>query len=171
MASPSPVTMPSLVIQESSTYVVRKGASIVLGQAARISLQSNVPTRKLPRLGDTNKKTSYGVAEHSIQLEIYAEQDPIQLAQVLGGTTKPVSGGWAGTEELRINPTVAPYTLYVDVYDGATGTADDLVGTWTLTDFKPSSLSAGIQGDSPVSYQINGEVSDIFFSPEAGVGA
>ena len=51
MASPSPITMPTFEVTQSSVYVVKKG-SIVLGQVASANPQSNVPSRKLARLGD-----------------------------------------------------------------------------------------------------------------------
>ncbi len=166
----SPTTLPTLQVQEGQLYVLRKGVSTIIGQAVRVQPQSNVPTRKIPRLGDTNKATSYQPAEHSVSIEIYAERDPAQMAQLLGGSTKPVSGGWAGTEELRLNPTVAAFDLFVDVYETATGSGDVLAGTWTLDNFKPSSLSVPVQADNVVTHTINGEIDDLYYTPAAGYG-
>lgn len=166
----SPTTMPALQVQEGQLYVLRRG-STVIGQALRVQPQSNVPTRKVPRLGDTNKSTSYQPAEHSVSIEIYAERDPVALAQLLGGAVKPASGGWVGTEVLSLNPTVAAFDLFVDVYETATGTSDELAGTWTLENFKPSSLSVPVQADNVVTHTINGELDSLTYTPEAGYGA
>ena len=57
----SPTTLPTLQVQEGQLYVLRRGTSVI-GQAVRVQPQSNVPTRKIPRLGDTNKATSYAPA-------------------------------------------------------------------------------------------------------------
>ena len=170
MASPSPITMPTFEVTQSSVYVVKKG-SLVLGQVASANPQSNVPSRKLARLGDTNKHTTYQPAEHSMQLQMYSEFDPDQLAEILGGTIKPSTGGWAGTETLRLNPSIAAFDLTIDVYDAATGVSDTLQGAWTIDNFKPTTLNIPMGADSEITYTLNGECDDIYFSPDAGIGA
>ena len=163
MASPSPVTMPAFEVTESQVYVVKKSTT-VMGQMASFAMQSNVPSRKVARIGDTNKSTSYSPAEHSANMELYSEFDPDELATILGD---PKGGNWAGTEELRLNSTITAYDLTVEVYDAATGVSDTLLATWTIDNFKPTSLAVQIRADSPVTYTINGECDDIFLTPES----
>lgn len=177
MSSPYGITMPTFEVTQSSVYVVKKyvdgGANdIVLGQVANANPQSNVPSRKLARLGDTNKHTTYQPAEHSMQLQMYSEFDPDQLAAVLGGTTKPVSGGWSGYEQLRLNPSVTAFDLVIEVYLSATGISgtDVLQGQWTIDNFKPTTLNIPIGADSEVTYTLNGECDDIWYTPEAQIG-
>lgn len=170
MSNPAGVTMPALDLLESSVAVLRK-SSTVLGQVVRVQPQSQIPTRKVARLGDTNKYTSYQPAEHSLQLEIYGQKTVKEMALLLGGTAMPGSGGWVGTEVLRLNPTVAKFDLLLDVYDAATGTGDDLQGTWTFKNFKPTTLNPNYQSDSSLTFTINGECDDIYYEPEAGIGA
>ena len=170
MASPSPVTMPAFQVTEGQVFILRK-ASTVLGQVSRVNPRSNTPSRKIARLGDTNKSTSLAPTEHTISVEIYHETDPSELAAILGGTAKPGSGGWVGTEQLFLNATVTPFDLSVDVYDGATGTSDSLVGTWEIADFRPASMNVNIQADSAATITIDGEPASIIFEPAAGVGA
>ena len=168
MASPSPVnaTMPLMELTESSVFIVRK-ASNIIGQTIRIQPKSTIPTKKVARLGDTTKKVSYQPTESSVSLEIYTEKDPDQLALLLGGTVKPGSGGWVGTEKLFLNPTITAYDLLIDQYDAASGTSDALVGTWTLKNFKPTSLDLNLQSDNPATLTINGEMEDFYLSPHA----
>lgn len=171
MANPFGVTMQAFEIVESAQAVVRKGASDVLGQVASISLNSNVPTRKVARVGDTSKSTSYQPTEHSGSIVIYTELDPDEFG-ALFGVTKPASGGWAGTEVIRLNPTIAAFDVFIDIYDAATGVSgDDKVGIWTLDNFKPTSLQVQIESDTTMQITVNFECDDIFYEPEAGVGA
>ena len=170
MANPSPAagTFPNLELNESSVFVLRKGSSII-GQAIRVQPKSTIPTKKVARLGDTTKKVSYQPTESSVAIEIYTEKDPDQLAMLLAGTQKPGGGGWVGTEKLFLNPTITAYDLLVDQYNAATGTSDTLVGTWTMKNFKPTSLDLNVQSDNPATITINGEMEDFYLSPAAGL--
>ena len=166
----SPTTLPTLEYLEGQVAVLLKG-STVLGQVVSVSPQSQSATRKLARLGDTDKVTSYGPAEHSLSIELYAERDPDQLAALLGGSTKPGSGGWVGTEILHLNPTITAYNLTLDIYDAATSGTDNKIGSWTFAGFKPSSLSAPFSADNVANVTMNGECSSISYTPVAGYGA
>lgn len=166
----SPTTVPAFQLQEGQVYVVKKSTNVI-GQVVRINPQSQVQTRKVARLGDTTKKTSYQPTEHTVSMELYTEYDPAQLAHLLGGTAKPGSGGWVGTEKLFLNPTITAYDLTIEVYDAATDGADNLVGAWTLDNFKPTSLNVNIQADNPSTITMNGEMDDLWYIPAAGVGA
>lgn len=169
MASPSPVTMPAFEVVEGQVYVVKKSTK-VLGQMSSITLNSQTSTKKLARLGDTGKSTSYSPAEYTANLEMYSEFDPDQLGVMLG-VTKPVSGGWVGTEVLRLNATTAAYDLTVEVYGSATGTSDVIKGIWTLTNFKISSMNVPITADNASTITLQGDCDDIKYIPSAGVGA
>jgi hypothetical protein len=57
------------------------------------------------------------------------------------------------------------------VYDAATDGSDNKIGTWTLDDFKPTSLNVNIQADNPATITMNGEMIDLYYTPTAGVGA
>ncbi len=168
MANPSPAagTFPTLELNESSVFVLRKGSAIV-GQAIRVQPKSTIPTKKVARLGDTTKKVSYQPTESSVAIEIYTEKDPDQLALILAGTLKP-GGGWAGTEKLFLNPTITAYDLTVDQYNAASGTNDTLVGVWTMKNFKPTSLDLNVQSDNPATITINGEMEDFYLTPQTG---
>jgi len=167
MASPSLVTMPVMELTESSVFVVRK-ATKILGQTIRVQPKSTIPTKKVARLGDTTKKVSYQPTESSVSLEIYTEKDPDQLALILGGAVKPATGGWAGSEKLFLNPTILAYDLLIDQYDAASGVSDVLIGTWTMKNFKPTSLDLNLQSDNPATLTINGEMEDFYLTPNAG---
>lgn len=169
MASPSGVTMPAFEVLEGFLYVLKKDTT-VLGQCLRIQAQSQIPSRKVARIGDTTKKVTRQPTEHTANLEIYAEKDPDNLGKLLG-VSKPVSGGWAGTEKLTLNPSITPADLTIEVYNAATGTGDTKVGSWTLKNFVPTSLTIPVQADSVVTHQMNGECDDIYYSPAAGTGA
>lgn len=166
----TPTTVPTFELQEGQVFVVKKGTTVI-GQATRINPQSQSQTRKIARLGDTSKKVSYQPTEHSASLEMYSEADPDQLAQILGGTVKPNSGGWVGTEKLFLNPSIAAYDLLIDVYDAATTGSNTKIGTWTLKTFKPTSINVNIQADNPTTITLNGEMEDLYYTPSAGVGA
>lgn len=164
MASPSAVTMPAMEVNEGSVFVLRKGTDVI-GQAIRVQPKSTIPTKKIARIGDTTKKVSYQPTESSVAIEIYTEKDPDQLAMLLAGTQKP-GGGWAGSEKLFLNPTITAYDLSLDQYNAATGTNDVLVGTWTMKNFKPTSLDLNVQSDNPATLTINDEMEDFYLGPK-----
>lgn len=166
----TPITMPTFELQEGFLYVVKKGSDVI-GQMLSIEMSAQVPTRKVPRLGDTNKKTTYGATEFSARCELYSEQDPDQLAKLLAGTQKPNTGGWVGTEQLKINPSVGAYDLTVNVYDKNTGSDDALVGAYTIKNFKPTQLQFRVQADNPTTISMSGEPDEWYYIPAAGVGA
>lgn len=166
----TPATTPTLEIQEGFLYLVRKGTD-VLGQMLSVEMSVQTPTRKLPRLGDTQKIISYGASEFSFRCELYTEKDPDQLAKLLAGTQKPTTGGWEGTETLKINSAVAPYDLLIDVYGTNTGTSDAKVGTWTVKNFKPTQLQIRIQSENASTISMTGEPTEWYLGPAAGVGA
>lgn len=170
MTNPAGVTMPPFEVLEGQVYIVLKGTA-VFGQVISINPQSQISTKKVARLGDTNKSTSYQPAEHSFSMEVYSEKDPNELAMLLGGTAKPSSGGWVGTEQLRLNATVAAYDLKIDVYNAATGSGDAKQGTWFLIGCKPASMNIQIQAENPGTVSINGECNDLYYTPAAGIGA
>lgn len=169
MANPSPVTMPAFEVVEGFLYVLKLGTT-VLGQCSKIQAQSQIPTRKMPRLGDTTKKVVRSPVESSINLTIYAEKDPDQLGKILG-VSKPGTGGWLANTKLELNPSIAPYDLTIEVYATATGTSDTLAGIWTAKNFTPTSLNLPIQSDSVVEHQINGECDNLYYIPSTGYGA
>lgn len=169
MASPAGVTMPDFEVLEGFLYVLKKGTAVI-GQALRVQAQSQIPSRKVARLGDTSKKTTRAPTEHTANLEIYAEADVDQLGKILG-VTKPASGGWVGTEKISLNPSIAAADYTLEVYNAATGTGDTKMGTWTLKNFVPTSLTVAPQADAVVTHQINGECDDIYYTPAAGTGA
>jgi hypothetical protein len=169
MASPTGVTMPAFEVAEGQVFVLKKGTQVI-GQVSRINPRSQTPSRKIARIGDTTKKTSLSPTESNVSMELYHEMDPNDLGALLG-VPKPGSGGWVGTEEIRLNNTVAPYDLTIEVYDGAVGTGDVLQGKWTLDNFRPASMNVNIQADAAATVTVDGEVDDIYYTPEDGVGA
>lgn len=169
MSNPAGVTMPTFEYVESSQYVLLKG-TYVFGQVQSFSSNGQINTRKIARIGDTTKSTAYDPVENSGSFALYSELDPNDLGRILG-VTKPTSGGWAGTEVLKLDNTIAGATYYLDEYDGATGTGDVKVGRWTLTNLKPSSLQLQVQAGNDTVYTINWSCDAISYTPTAGVGA
>ena len=170
MASPSPVTMPTLELVEGSVYVLKK-ATKVIGQAISVRPKASVPSKKVARIGDTNKKVSYQPAEHSVSIELFTEFDPDQLAALMGGTQKPASGGWAGTEKILLNPTIVAFDLILETYLTASGVSDVIQGIWTMKNFKPTSLDLNVQSESSSTITVSGEMDDLYYIPSSGIGA
>jgi len=56
----------------------------------------------------------------------------------------------------------------IDQYDAASGVSDVLIGTWTMKNFKPTSLDLNLQSDNPATLTINGEMEDFYLTPNAG---
>lgn len=170
MTHPKGVSMPTFSLLPGQVYVLKKGSRIC-GQVLSLNPQSQAPTKKVSRIGDTAKSTSFSPVEHTMQMEIYISKDFEELADLLGFTV-PASGGWVGTEQIGLNPTVSTYTLTIETYDANTGlNADNLVGTWTITGYRPSSLNVQIQAENESTATLNGEPGNIYYVPAAGVGA
>ena len=169
MTNPLGVTMAAFELTSSPQYVVKIGSTVV-GQGNNFNLTSNVPVSKVARIGDTAKSTSRKPVENSWSIDLYAEEDFNELGLILGDT-KP-SGGWSGTEAITLDPTMAAYTLEVEVYDGANGATDALVGTYTLTNAVTTGVNFTIgSDDDAVTISVSGECDSWDLTPESGVGA
>ena len=169
MASPSPVTMPAFQLTSSPQYVV-KIASTVVGQGNNFQLTSTVPVSKVARIGDTTKSTSRKPVENSWSIDLYNSEDFSELGLILGFTMP--GSGWSGTESITLDPTASAYTLTLEVYDGATGVSDTLLGTYTLTNAVTTGLTLTIGADDDASTaQMTGECDSWDLTPVSGVGA
>lgn len=165
----SPVTLPTFELTDGQVAIVKKGNSVI-GQAARINPQQQSPTSKHARLGSTLKKTLYQPVDTTVSFEMYTEHTLTQLALILGGDTKPLSGGWDGDEQLTLNPTIEPYDMAIEVYDVAAAGAV-LQYTYWLIDFKPNSLNISFQADGVSMCTCNGECVEGYITPASGLGA
>lgn len=165
MAFPS---LPAFELLQGQTAVLKKG-SVIIGQAMSVSPQAQTNTNKHSRIGDFRQKTSYSASNNTVQVQFYAEHDPAQLGAFLG-VDKPGTGGWVGTEELRLNTTLPGYDLTIEIYDENSGDAV-LEGIWTLENFKPNQMGFNVEADNVTMFNLSGDVDDIYLIPEAGLGA
>ena len=140
-----------------------------IGQARKIDPDKTSDATDHARIGDPNKKTIYGAATTKVTLEIYLEKDLFTLARVFG--TKPTSGSWAGTEELKPVPTTIS-DLKLVTYTGDTTSATDLFSTYinefSCADFK---LPFDASSSDPLIATVNGAARDIYIIPIAGTAS
>jgi hypothetical protein len=141
--------LPTFDITTGRQYVLFKGA-IALGQVVNFSPRITSSQSRVPRIGDSNKKVVSDVAENQLSIELYTQKSLKEVA-LLMGTTIPVggSGPWDGTTTITLNPDVPAFDMVVKVYTTPDSGSNALVQTWTMTNFKPSSLSFQVSADSP----------------------
>ena len=121
-----------------------------MGQVVNFAPRSTSGQSRVPRVGDSNKKIISDVVENQLSIELYTQKSLKEVA-LLMGTTIPNAGAgpWNGSTTIELNPDVAAFTMYVDVYDGPEESTNTVVQTWTMTNFKPSSLGLQVSADSP----------------------
>src|SRR5262249_11823436 len=139
------------------------------GQVAKIELDATVPTKKVARVGDTSKKTSYQPTEATGSFDLYSEYDPDETALLLG-VAKPGSGGWVGTEVIQLVPSIAAYDIVIEVYTDNSSSATK-VGAYTITNFKPTGWKLPIGADSDITGAFTFSCDYWAYTPAAGVGA
>lgn len=165
MSAPKTNTMPTFQLQEGQVAILMKGTR-VFGQVIGLNPQSKTPTKKIARIGDTNKSTSFQPTEHTMQMELYVPGNFTEIADLLGFTIPSTT--WAGTETISLNATISTYTLLIKVYDANTGTNSDVLqGTWNITGFKPSSLNITFSAEDATKATLQGEPGAIYYTPAA----
>lgn len=162
--------MPTFDTTNARSYILRKG-STVLGQVSNFSPRTSSGQSRVPRVGDSTKKIISDVVENQLSIELYTQKSMHEVA-LLMGTTVPTGGAgpWDGTTTISLNPDMTPFTMYVDVYNGPDEPTNSLVGTWTMTNFKPSSLNLQVSADSPaLTCSIEGSFDVFTITPASGV--
>lgn len=162
MSNPTGITMAALQLLNSSACVLKKG-STVLGQTQGVTPRATIPTEKVGRIGDTAKSTSYKPGEFSVQIRMWSDYTFNDLAEMLGVTT-PVDS----ESIIKLDPTIAAFDLTLEIYDGATGVADELKGTLTITNFKPTTWELPIDPDANPVHTLDGECDEWHLVPETG---
>ena len=121
-----------------------------MGQVVNFAPRATSGQSRVPRVGDSTKKVVSDVVENQLSIELYTQKSLKEVA-LLMGTTIPGAGAgpWDGTTTIVLNPDVTPFTMYVDVYDGPEESTNTIVQTWTMANFKPSSLNLQVSADSP----------------------
>lgn len=164
MSSPSGITMPDFDLINSAACIVKVG-STVFGQVRQITPRATTETEKVARVGDTAKSTVYKGVESSLALEVFAQKTLAEVALLLG-VERPTPGGWTGTEVIKLDPTIAPFDVTIEVYDAATGSGDTLQGVLTVKNFKPTTWEFPIGADSNLVHTLDGECDSFEYVPE-----
>ena len=137
----------------------------LLDQAKVITPASSAEEKKYNRIGDPNSLVVGGQVETDVTLQTYMDTGLEELA-LLMGVEKP-GGGWVGTEELDLDP-----TLLVDIkivnYEG-TDVGDSPVSAEFVNRFRPLNFSnpEDADGDGRI-VDISGKAVAYYIIPEAG---
>ena len=161
------------LIDQSLTMLFHKfpgeASWTLIGQARKVDPQRTSDKSDHARVGDRNKKTIYGAASHTVSVEIYLEHDLYTLARIFG--TKPTGGTWAGTEELKPDPTVIS-DLKLVTYNGDTTSATEWFSEY-INEFKCGDVTMPTDASSsdPRMATASGSAKDIYVIPIAGAAS
>ena len=118
------------------------------------------------RLGDINKLKVVEQVETNLSLSVYLDDNIEELARILG-TVRPV-GGWAGTEEIKLD-TAKVADLKIVNFDGVT-TAANILFVEYINRFRPMRLAPPLDADGDVRIvELSGSATTYYIIPEAGV--
>jgi len=138
----------------------------LLDQARAITPNSTSDERNYARIGDASTLTVGGQVTTSVTLQVYMDNNLEEVARVLG--IKRPSGGWIGTETIRLDPTRVS-DLKIESYDGVDVGAD-LLYTEMIYGFRPTGFSVPEEAEGDVRIaEINGSCSAYYIIPKAGL--
>lgn len=156
MASPSPVTMPSFEVVNAAQCVLKQ-ASTVLGQATDVKFDQKVETKKVFRIGDSSAKTTRKPTAYTGSFSLFLKTVPDDLALILNGSSGATATG------VFLDSSLAAATYTVEVYDGAGGVSDILMGIFTITNMTVNSASLPIGADADVKSEIQFDADSIVY--------
>lgn len=142
---------------------------LVMGQVRSFNINETINTATENRISDTTLFKTREDKDSRITIELYMQDNMREFAAVMGGETLPATGGWLGTEVIKLDPDSSGITVQIEVYDSI---ADgNLQGTYTLLNFNATSNSIPVGNvEGSVVATIEAACDDISYAPEAGVG-
>lgn len=143
-----------------------EGSWTLVDQGRVATPSARADEKTYDRIGDENQLTVAGQVKTEVTLQMYLEDDLEEVAHLLG-FVRP-GGGWAGTENIKLDPTKI-IDLKLESYDGVTvGSA--LLFTEYINEFRPMNFSIpeDASGDVRIA-ELSGSCVAYYIVPEAGV--
>lgn len=136
-----------------------------LDQGKVVTPNASAEQKEYRRIGDQNVTKVGGAVTIDVTCQLYVENNWEEIALILG-VPRP-GGGWAGTENIQLDPTKY-IDLKVENYDGIT-TAATLRSTEYINRFNPQTLSPALDADGDARLaDLSGAAVAYYIIPVAG---
>jgi len=140
------------------------GVWTLLNQGRTVSPSQSADEQEYSRIGDKSKLKVAGTVTTDVTVQVYVQDDISELAMLLGTTV--IGAGWAGTEEIQLDPTEA-HDLKIVNFNGITAAADILSNEY-INEFKPFNLGPPLEAEGDVRIaDISGAAASYYIIPEA----
>lgn len=138
----------------------------LLDQGKSFQTSVTAETKDYKRLGDKNVKTVGGSTKVEVTLTLYTDANLDEVARSLG-VIRP-GGGWVGSEQIELDPSVCVGDFKEESYNGTTVGAT-LVHTKYVDNFYGSSISDGWDSENEArTVEIKGTAGRYYLTPAAG---
>lgn len=156
--------------QKKKVHIVVKSGSTVLGQIRSFTLDETISVSEEDRISDNTTYRSRDDKDVNLSFVVYIQNSMKEWAIFMGGSTLPGSGGWLGSEVLKLDTASAVQNFTLELYDVTTGSGA-VQGIWTVTGWNAISQSIPVGGAGSTVATINGTATACTYTPSAGVGA
>lgn len=142
-----------------------EAAWTLLDQGKVSTPSSTAEEKTYNRIGDLNSLTLGGQVKTDVTLQVYVDDHLDEVGRVLG-YIKP-GGGWAGTENIKLDPTKVG-DLKIESYNG-TDVGSALLFTEYINQFRPLNFSIPEDADGDVRIaELSGSCVAYYIIPVAG---
>jgi hypothetical protein len=140
------------------------GTWTLINQGRTVSPSQSADEQEYSRIGDKSKLKVAGTITTDVTVQIYVEDSLAELAMLIGDEV--IGAGWAGTEEIQLDPTVA-HDLKIVNFDGITA-ASNILSNEYVNEFKPFNLGPPLEAEGDVRVaDISGAAASYYIVPEA----
>lgn len=141
-------------------------AFVLLNQGRAFSPSQTGDTSEYSRVGDKNKKTVAQTVKTDFNVQVYVEDDLTELARIMAGEVRP-GGGWLGTEELQLDPTIV-HNFKIVNFDGIT-TDSNILFTEYINSWQASGATIALESEGDVRFaELPGAASSYYIIPATG---
>jgi len=131
-------------------------ATSVLGQLSKIETTDTIAADQVGRVGSSLKKTLRKSKEASYSLDMYVDNDLVEVAAALGAAAAPTTGG-----TVKLDPSVSPVTWRILHYDSEAASAT-LLSTTYLYNMVPLEFKLSLDADGQQVVSISGNLEDLY---------
>lgn len=138
---------------------------IMINQGKQVKSDPKADQKEYRRLGDKRVTKVGGTVITDVTIGMYVDNDIVQIAEALG---QPKVTTWAGTEEIRLDPTKVRDFMIIH-YDGDTVNTSKAKFVEYLNAFRPFGVSKPWEsGGDAEEIELTGSVYDWYMMPVAG---
>lgn len=155
-------------INKKAFFIRKASSSDYFGQVQTFGWDETIETTEEGRISDDQVYESRDRKRSRFNITLYLDNDMEEMG-VMFGVTLNKATGWDGSTNIELTTTVTAFDLAVDVYNADN---DNLIGSWTVDDWKPLTNQGTIGNDQGAAViSIDGTCDNFYFTGASGVGS